>query len=105
MVARTLHCFVSFAHCCRSKKCVESEALYDFLRATVNKLPAPAPKRARSASGASRAPKRGGPSGESSTADAAAAAAGAAGGSDVPAALAAEQYRPLADVDDDYDAE
>jgi len=91
------------------KQCVESDSLYDFLRTTVNELPAPAPKRARSASGALSAPKRSAKSGAPSSVDTAttssSAAATVAGSADAAVAAAAEQYRPLADVDDDYDAE
>lgn len=88
------------------KKCVETDPLFDFLRATVQQVPIALPqKRARAPSDAG-APKR------SKTADGVEGAdgqgKGASGDGDgsVASQLAvASNYRPLADCDDDYDAE
>ena len=89
--------------------------MFDFLKATVHETHAAPAKRARAASGAPRSAKRvasGGmpPTGEagggSSSGAPGAAAAAAEHEPDAAASLAlAADYRPLADADDDYDAE
>ena len=80
----------------RSKSCVDSESLFDFLRGTVNEVPAAPPKRA-CASSSSSAPKR------KAVAGGAEAAPSATTGAELPVPFAGD-YRPLADEDDDYDA-
>ena len=75
-----------------SVDCVEHEPLFDFLRGTVSKVPAPAPKRARVTGGKKAA---------ALPVDAAATAAAETS----TAPLAESDYRPLADADDDYDAD
>ena len=81
----------------RSKQCVESEPLFDFLKTTVESAPVQAPKRARSAGGSSSAPKR------KAVASDAAASSAAGDVPDGPPAISSE-YRPLADEEEDYDA-
>jgi hypothetical protein len=89
-----------------SKRCVEEDSLYDFLRDSVNEVPAQAAKRPRSGSGAaSQAPRP-------KKASAAASSSASTGGTSAPEVstlghIPAYDYRPqlAADWDDDYDAE
>jgi hypothetical protein len=83
----------------RRKQCVDSEQLFDFLRATVGEARPPPSKRARTGGGSGSSAARRKPG------EAAASAAASAGSSSAPPeglSLAAD-YRPLADADDDYD--
>ena len=88
----------------RRKRCVHSEPVFDFLRTTVNEthVAAPPPKRRRPAASTSSAAQQQ-PSEPWNDAagdgDGAAAAAAMAAGVDLAV------HRPLADVDDDYDAD
>jgi hypothetical protein len=108
--ARSLLAFSNLAlwSCCVpfmliSKQCVESEELFDFLRDTVNAAPTQAPKRARVGS-ASHARKAKQPAGSSASAPGTASGS-VDGGGGLPSVAFAGDHRPLADMDDDYDAD
>lgn len=96
-----------------SKQCVEDDSLFDFLKSTVQKTHAAPAKRARAVSGAPSSAKRVASGGMLATGEAgggsSSGAASAAAAEHEPSAAAslalAADYRPLADADDDYDAE
>ena len=90
-----LICLDSFCLPRRRKQCVHSEPVFDFLRATVNEtqVQAPPPKRRRGAGPTSSAQQPTQNLSGDGAADALAAGVALAG------------HRPLADVDDDYDAD